>query len=55
MGEGMRERVRQKYAGLAVANRGVGGGETCCGSSCGCGGSTAEKSVGGSGFGSLVW
>jgi len=30
----LRERVRQRYAGLAVA---AGDGDSCCGSSCGCG------------------
>lgn len=37
----MRERVRKKYAELAVANR-RGEEASCCGSSCGCGDSTGE-------------
>ncbi len=41
MAGGMRERVRQKYAELAVANRGGDGG-ACCGPSCGCGASAEE-------------
>ena len=36
MGEDMRDRVRDKYAELAVASQG-GGGASCCGSSRGCG------------------
>ena len=34
MADDLRERVRQRYAGLAVA---AGDGDSCCGSSCGCG------------------
>lgn len=42
MADGTRERVREKYAGLAVV---FGGGEEglCCGASCGCGGSAGES------------
>ncbi len=43
MAEGTRDRVREKYAELAVM---AAGGEegSCCGSSCGCGGSAGERS-----------
>ena len=36
MAEGIREKVRNKYAELAIASQG-GGEASCCGSSCGCG------------------
>lgn len=42
----MREKVREKYAELAVASQG-GGDASCCGSSCGCGGASgAETALG---------
>lgn len=41
MGEDLRERVREKYAGLAAGSK-EDGGASCCGSSCGCGGATSE-------------
>jgi SAM-dependent methyltransferase len=41
VGEDLRDRVREKYADLAVASR-EGGGASCCGSSCGCGASSGE-------------
>ena len=42
MAEGTRDRVREKYAELAVM---AAGGEegSCCGSSCGCGGASGER------------
>lgn len=42
MTDGMRDRVREKYAELAVS-AGAGGGGSCCGSSCGCGSETAVR------------
>ncbi len=44
MGEDLKERVREKYAELAVASR-EGGGASCCGSSCGCGAGEGSASV----------
>ena len=43
MAEGIREKVRSKYAELAVASQGSGD-TSCCGSSCGCG-DTSETAV----------
>ena len=45
MAGGIRYRVREKYAELAVA-AGGGGEGSCCGSSCGCGGSSDGESGG---------
>ena len=39
MSQELRERVKERYAGIAA---GVGGGVSCCGSSCGCGGDAAS-------------
>ena len=45
MSDGIKERVREKYAELAVASR-EGGDASCCGTSCGCGsGEAAATSV----------
>jgi SAM-dependent methyltransferase len=44
MADDMRETVRRKYAELAVANR-AGEGESCCGSSCGCGAPTDSEEL----------
>jgi SAM-dependent methyltransferase len=45
MAEDMKEKVRSKYAELAVVSQG-GGDASCCGSSCGCGGaSEADTAV----------
>ena len=44
MAEGMREKVRTKYAELALASQG-GGEATCCGSSCGCGTAEDETAI----------
>lgn len=41
MAEHMREKVREKYAELAVANR-RGEDASCCGPSCGCGEASGE-------------
>jgi arsenite methyltransferase len=43
MGEDLKERVRKKYAELAVASQ-EGGDASCCGSSCGCGPGEAPES-----------
>jgi SAM-dependent methyltransferase len=45
MAERMREKVRTKYAELAVASQAGGGEATCCGSSCGCGTAEDETAV----------
>ena len=44
MSEDLKERVRKKYAGLAVASQ-EGEDASCCGSSCGCGPDEAATSV----------
>jgi SAM-dependent methyltransferase len=44
MADDMRETVGRKYAELAVANR-AGEGESCCGSSCGCGAPTDSEEL----------
>jgi SAM-dependent methyltransferase len=44
MAEGMREKVRNKYAELALASQGAGE-ASCCGSSCGCGTPAGETAV----------
>jgi arsenite methyltransferase len=44
MSDDLKERVRKKYAELAVASQ-EGGGASCCGSSCGCGSGEAATSV----------
>ena len=44
MSEDLKERVKKKYAGLAVASQ-EGGDASCCGSSCGCGPDEAATSV----------
>ena len=41
---GMREKVREKYAELAVASQG-GGEASCCGSSCGCGSASEAETA----------
>jgi arsenite methyltransferase len=41
MGEDLKERVRKKYAELAVASQGTGD-ASCCGPSCGCGSGEAQ-------------
>ena len=45
MTEDMREKVRSKYAELAVASRGDDE-ASCCGSSCGCGASPGSEASG---------
>jgi arsenite methyltransferase len=44
MAEGMREKVRNKYAELALASQ-DGGEASCCGSSCGCGDPEGETAI----------
>src|SRR5688572_14259946 len=44
MAEGMREKVRNKYAELALASQSAGE-ASCCGSSCGCGTPASETAV----------
>jgi SAM-dependent methyltransferase len=44
MADGMRNKVREKYAELAIASRG-GGEASCCGSSCGCGSDSGTETA----------